>query len=101
MCNIGKREEMTMNYNLIIEPFDVVGMDYVGPFPPSNGNAHILVVVDYVTKWVEDIATPHADAATSLKMIKDITFLRFGVPRFLVTHGGSHFINCTFKENTH
>jgi hypothetical protein len=24
----------------------------MGPFPPSNGNMHILVV-DYVTKWME------------------------------------------------
>ena len=25
--------------------------DYMGPFPSSNGYTHILVVVDYVTKW--------------------------------------------------
>ena len=81
MGNIGKRQEMAMNYNLIIDPFDVWGMDYMGPFPPSNGYTHILVVVDYVTKWVEAISTAHADAATSINMIKDIIFPRFGVPR--------------------
>ena len=44
---------MPMNYSLVIEPFDVWGFDYMGPFPASNGYTHILVVVDYVTKWVE------------------------------------------------
>ena len=89
---------MTMNYNLIIEPFDVWGMDYMGPFTVSNGYTHILVAVDYVTKWVEAIPTAHADAATSVKMIKEIIFPRFGVPRFLITDGGSHFINGTFRK---
>jgi transposase InsO family protein len=69
-----------------------------GPFPPSNGNNHIFVDVDYVTKWVEAIATPHADAATLVKMIKDIIFPRFGVPRFLITDGGSHFMKDTFRK---
>ena len=25
----------------------------MGPFPPSFGNVYVLVVVDYVSKWVE------------------------------------------------
>ena len=49
--NIGKRQEMPMNYSLVIKPFDVWGFDYMGPFPSSNGYTHILVAVDYVTKW--------------------------------------------------
>ena len=53
--NIGNRQEMPLNYSLVVEPFDVWGFDYMGPFPSSNGYTHILVVVDYVTKWVEAI----------------------------------------------
>ena len=33
----------------------------MGPFPTSNGYTHILVDVDYVTKWVEAIPTSSAD----------------------------------------
>ena len=91
---------MAMNYSLVIEPFDVWGMDYMGPFVPSNGYNYILVVVDYVTKWVEAIPTCHADVATSVKMIKDIILPRFGVPRFLITNGGSHFYERNFQENS-
>ena len=65
---------MSMRYTLVVDTFDVWGQDFLGPFTPSNGNTHILVAVDYVTKWVEAILTNHADAATSLKMIKDIIF---------------------------
>ena len=56
------------------------------------------MAVDYVTKWVEAIPTPHADAATSLKMIKDIILPRFGVPKVLITDGGSHFIQGIFRR---
>ena len=61
---------MPMNYTLIIEPFYVRGFDYMGPFPSSNEYTHILVVVDYVTKWVEVIPTSSADHNTSIKMLK-------------------------------
>src|SRR5664279_363541 len=50
--NISKRNEMPMNYSLVIEPFYCWGFDFMGHFPTSHGNTHILVVVDYVTKWV-------------------------------------------------
>ena len=69
------------------------------PFPSSNGHTHILVVVDYVTKWVEAIPTSSADHNTSIKILKEVIFPRFGVPRYLTTDGGSHLfmvlsINC-------
>jgi hypothetical protein len=31
-------------------------------------------------------------------MLKDVIFPRFGVPRYLMTDGGSHFIHGGFKK---
>jgi hypothetical protein len=57
---------MPMNYSLPLEPFDVWGFDFMGPFPASRTkHTHILVAVDYVTKWVEAIPTMSADHATA------------------------------------
>jgi hypothetical protein len=55
-------------------------------------------VVNYVTKWVEAIPTKSADHATSVKMLTEITFPRFGVPRYLITEGGSHFLNGVLRK---
>ena len=44
---------MPLNPILEIEFFDVWGIDFMGPFPKLFGNQYILVVVDYVSKWVE------------------------------------------------
>jgi hypothetical protein len=47
---IGKRNEMPMNYSLPLEPFDLWGFDFMGPFPSSTTkHTHILVAVAYVT----------------------------------------------------
>ena len=59
---------MPTNYSLVIEPFDVWGFDYMGPFPSSNAYTHILVALDYVTKWVEAIPTSCANQNTSIKI---------------------------------
>jgi hypothetical protein len=89
---------MPMNYSLVIEPFDCWGFDFMGPFPPSEGYTHIHVDVDYVTKWVEAIPTKSVDAETLLKMLKDVIFPRFGVPRYLMTDGRSYFIHGSFRK---
>ena len=57
-----------------------------------------MVVVDYVTKWVEAIPTSSADHNTYIKMLKEVIFPRFGVPRYLMTDSGSHFIHGAFRK---
>ena len=45
-------------YNVYVcEIFDVWDIDFMGPFPPSFRYTYILVLVDYVSKWVEVVAT--------------------------------------------
>src|SRR3954463_11599061 len=87
-----------MNYSLVIESSDCWGFDFMGPFPPSHKYTHILVDVDYVTKWVEAIPTESAYHKTSLKMLKHVICPRFGVPRYLMTDGGSHFTHGAFRK---
>ncbi|CAM8954730.1 unnamed protein product [Rhodiola kirilowii] len=69
----------------------------MGPFPPSYGNRFILVAVDYVSKWVEAIASPTQDAKVVTKLFKKVIFPRFGVPRTVISDGGAHFKEKQFK----
>ncbi|XP_019057166.1 PREDICTED: uncharacterized protein LOC104806089 [Tarenaya hassleriana] len=95
--NISRRHEMPQRYILEVEPFDVWGIDFMGPFPSSYGNQDILVAVDYVTKWVEAMASPTNDSKVVTKMFKRVIFPRFGTPRVVISDGGSHFINRTIE----
>ncbi|GKA75091.1 reverse transcriptase domain-containing protein [Tanacetum coccineum] len=46
------------------------GIDFMGPFPPSQNNKYILVPVDYVSKWVEAEALPTNDARVVVKFLR-------------------------------
>ena len=75
---------------LKVQLFDVSRIDFMGPFPPSYSNLYILVAVDYVSKWVEAIATATNDSKVVIKFLKNI-FTRFGMPRALLSDNGAHF----------
>ncbi|RVW13719.1 Transposon Tf2-11 polyprotein [Vitis vinifera] len=65
---LTKRNQMPMNPILIVELFDVWGIDFMGPFP--------MVV---------------------LKFLKENIFSRFGVPKAIISDGGAHFCNKPFE----
>ncbi|XP_073153826.1 uncharacterized protein [Henckelia pumila] len=44
-------------------------MDFMGPFPVSEGNKYILVAVDYVSKWVEALACRTNDSRQFEKLL--------------------------------
>jgi transposase InsO family protein len=70
----------------------------MGPFTNSNGYEHILVMVDYVFKWVEAIPCRRASTEESISMIKNVIFPRYGVPWILISDGGTHFTGNSFRK---
>jgi hypothetical protein len=96
--NISQRNSMPLRYNLQIDLFDVWGIDFMGPFKNSHGYEHILVMVDYVSKWVEAMPCHKASTEESIAMIKSMIFSRFGTPRILISDGGTHFTGKNFKK---
>jgi hypothetical protein len=96
--NINTRDAMPLTSNLQIDIFDVWGIDFMGPFPNSEGCEYILVAIDYVTKWIEALPCRAADAMHSKRMFHEAIFLRYGVPRIVISDGGSHFVDRTFRK---
>ncbi|XP_059591933.1 uncharacterized protein LOC132253563 [Vitis vinifera] len=94
---INTRYQMPQNHICVVEVFDCWGLDFMGPFPPSFGNLYILVGVDYVSKWVEAVACKSNDHKVVLKFLKENIFSRFGIPRAIISDGGSHFCNKPFS----
>ncbi|GKV45314.1 hypothetical protein SLEP1_g52419 [Rubroshorea leprosula] len=76
-------------------PFAQWGLDLLGPFVKGvRGVTHLIVGVDYFTKWVE------ARALSSLtsKKVEDFVFssiiCRYGIPNQIVADNGTQF-NCS------
>ena len=93
MGNISRKDEPPMHPILEVELFDLWGIDFMGPFSASYNNLYILLVVDYVSKWVEAIPTRTNDAKVVAQFLRSHIFSRFGTPRALITDNGTHFSN--------
>ncbi|CAN6691955.1 unnamed protein product [Malus baccata var. baccata] len=94
---VSARDQMPQVSILNVEIFDVWGIDFMGPFPSSYGFMYILLAVDYVSKWVEAKATRTNDSKVVADFIRTNIFARFGMPRVIISDGGSHFCNRTIK----
>ncbi|CAN6552399.1 unnamed protein product [Malus baccata var. baccata] len=97
MGNIGTKDQMPQQPLSFVEIFDVWGIDFMSPFPPSYGFTYILLAVDYVSKWVEAKATRTNNSKVVADFVKTNIFARFGMPRVLISDGGSHFCNRTIE----
>ena len=89
---------MPLNPILVLDLFDVWGIDLMGPFPSSFGYIYILVGVDYVSKWVEAVPCRAADHRVVLKFLNENIFSRFGVPKAIISDGGSHLCIKPFEN---
>nr|GEV83253.1 reverse transcriptase domain-containing protein [Tanacetum cinerariifolium] len=92
-----KKDEIPQNVIQVCEIFDVWVIDFMGPFPYSQGNRYILVVVDNFSKWVEAKALPTNNARVLVKFLKSL-FARFRTPRAIINDCGTHFCNDKFAN---
>ena len=82
---------MTLNLILVVEIFDVWGIDFMRSFICSFNNLYILLAVDYVSKWVEAVPCRTNDHKVVVRFLKENIFARFGTPRAIISDGGKHF----------
>ncbi|RDY07940.1 putative mitochondrial protein, partial [Mucuna pruriens] len=90
---ISRRNEIPQQPVLFCEIFGVWGIDFMGPFPISNGYSYILLAIDYVSRWMEAKATKTNDAKATMDFLKSNIFYWFGVPKALISDQGTHFCN--------
>ncbi|RDY06023.1 hypothetical protein CR513_10061, partial [Mucuna pruriens] len=90
---ISRRLKMHQQPILFCEIFNVWGIDFMGPFPVSNRYSYILLAINYVSRWVEAIATKTKDAKVVVNFLKSNIICWFGVSKALISDQRSHFCN--------
>jgi hypothetical protein len=92
------RDEIPLQPQVVLEPFEIWAIDFIGPInPPSNQKVYILVCTDYMTKWVEAKALIRASEEVVLELLFEYIFVRFGVPKELVIDGRPPFSSHKFE----
>ena len=65
----------------------------MGSFPNSFSNLYNVLVVDYVSKWVEAIATRTDDSKVVIDFIKANIFARLSLLLATIGDRSTHFYN--------
>ena len=90
----GKLQQTTVGH-----PWEMLGVDLMGPFPrSSSGNIHLLVFVDYFSRWVELFALRKATAEIISQCLTREILTRWGVPKYILSDQGPQFVSSVFGE---
>ena len=64
----------------------------------AEGHHHIIVAVDYFTKWAKAMPMVKSDSETVAHFVFNQIITRFGIPKEIVTDHGRHFQNQMMEE---
>ena len=81
-------------------PFEMWGIDVIGPIPPSTSKGHqlILAVTNYFSKWAEAIPLKEVKTSDMVKCIKHHVLYHFGMPRRIIHDNRPQFISQAFQR---
>jgi hypothetical protein len=88
-----------MQLHTVSQPWHTIGIDIMGPFPPTfRQKRFLLVIVDYFTRWVELFALRQTTATQIANIIIDEIICRYGAPKYILSDNGPQFISILFNE---
>lgn len=74
--------------------------DLIGPLPKSKrGNAFILVVSDYLSKFTLLFPLRKSSTETVIRHLENYVFMLFGIPRTLLCDNGPQFRSSKFYSS--
>lgn len=105
-CEICQKNKHMVHKNIaklqtiqVKGPFNRVGVDCVGPLTlTESGNKHIVVFIDYFTKYIEAFAVPDITALTIAKLFVQKIVCRHGAPTILQSDRGTDFTSKLMHE---
>ncbi|XP_060927976.1 gypsy retrotransposon integrase-like protein 1 [Limanda limanda] len=90
VCDTCQHTERNKNLSRTVRPikvdapWEIVGIDILGPFPETQqGNTNIIVLIDYLSKWPEAFPVKKTDVFSFARCISSSIY-RFGAPKTIV-----------------
>ena len=94
------RPHHSMEPQVVAEPLQRVALDILGPLDPptTRGNRYVLVIVDYLTKFVEALPMANQTAEECAYQLVTQFVCRYGIPKQLHSDQGRQFESRLFQE---
>lgn len=86
---------------LHLQPWDLVWIDYIGPFIPitdETSSRYIILAVEYLTKYLIAKPVRAAVSANSWKFFRECIASVFGLSRAVYSDNGRHFVQGIFPD---
>uniref|UniRef100_A0A8C6UA59 Gypsy retrotransposon integrase-like protein 1 n=1 Tax=Neogobius melanostomus TaxID=47308 RepID=A0A8C6UA59_9GOBI len=94
----SKNMSRTVRPQRVGAPWDFITADILGPFPVSaRGHTHVLLLVDYFSKWPEASPLHRADPQSIAREISTCVF-RFGSPKTIACSQSPEFCAQVSRE---
>ena len=94
----GRRHHPPLKPLPVGAPFERLGIDIMEmPLTPA-GNRYVVVMIDYLTKWVEACAIPDQSSETLARVLVDYVICRHGVPKELLSDRGANLLSNLMLE---
>ncbi|KAJ0170024.1 hypothetical protein K1T71_014630 [Dendrolimus kikuchii] len=78
---------------------EVLAIDLFGPLPEGDqGERWILLVEDTATRWTELYALQDATAEACARILIEEYFMRFGLPRRIISDNGVQFVSAVMRK---
>ena len=82
-------------------PFKRVGIDIMEKPQTCEGNCYVLVIMDYLTKWVEAFPMSNQSSETIAKLLIDHIICRHGVPNQFLSDKGTNPLSDLIMDICH
>lgn len=93
------REGLMMPMPIPARPFEIVGIDLMGPLPLSTGKkSHVLVITDYLTKYVIASTMRKTTSQRIAEHLKQLLFFKHGVPKTIITDNGANLTSYELRS---
>jgi Integrase zinc binding domain/Integrase core domain len=91
---LNTRPENPMNSWKPHQPWEVISIDLIGPYPcTSRGKSYILVATDCFSRWAEVYTLGTASTKNIVEILEHEFFSRFGYPRVCLSDNGPQFVS--------
>ena len=88
-----------MQLHSVTQPWYTIGIDIMGPFPPTfRQKKYLLVIVDYFTRWVEMFALRQTTSTDVANILINEVICRYGLPSYILSDNGPQFISNLFID---